>query len=247
MIDIIYKKKRINIRSIWFCNEVSKSYAKRDIDIFHDSFGTFGFSSKHESLICNLNQEENELFRNISKNYRYEINKTQKDDFSIKFYNSIELNRDINILANFESEYRVFTKDKRIKNTFNKKAIRKYIDSGALYLSSIVFNNNTLAQHIYISNNNTARLLYSVSNFRRNNLNSTQVGMANKRLHWEDIVHFKNLGLTTYDWGGISDFDNPNGIDNFKMKFGGNKIEYNVNIVGISALGKFIVFLKRLI
>jgi len=78
-------------------------------------------------------------------------------------------------------------------------------------------------------------------------LNSTQVGMANKRLHWADIVHFKNFGLTTYDWGGISDFDNPNGIDNFKMKFGGNKIEYNVNIVGISALGKFIVFLKRLI
>ena len=29
-----------------------------------------------------------------------------------------------------------------------------------------------------------------------------------------------------YDWGGLSSFDNPNGIDTFKMSFGGEKVIY---------------------
>ena len=41
----------------------------------------------------------------------------------------------------------------------------------------------------------------------------------------------KKMGIENYDWGGISSLDNPNGIDKFKMAFGGSPIfYYNVMI-----------------
>ncbi len=73
-----------------------------------------------------------------------------------------------------------------------------------------------------------ARLLHSASCFREESADQSLIGRANKRLHWEDIKYFKQKGLLRYDWGGISDFENPNGIDEFKLKFGGEKITYTI-------------------
>ena len=44
--------------------------------------------------------------------------------------------------------------------------------------------------------------------------------------------------MLRYDWGGISDFDNPNGIDEFKLKFGGDKITYYNVFCGEYTAGK---------
>lgn len=46
------------------------------------------------------------------------------------------------------------------------------------------------------------------------------IGRANKYLHWHDWLLLKNIGVIEYDWGGIASYDNPNGIDKFKMSFG---------------------------
>ena len=57
---------------------------------------------------------------------------------------------------------------------------------------------------------------------------------------------FRKKGLIRYDWGGISDFDNPNGIDEFKLKFGGEKITYYNIFAGNTLLGKLAVTAMKL-
>ena len=57
-------------------------------------------------------------------------------------------------------------------------------------------------------------------------------GRANKFLHWHDWLLLKNIGVIEYDWGGIASYDNPNGIDKFKMSFGGEyRKYYNISAV----------------
>ena len=62
-----------------------------------------------------------------------------------------------------------------------------------------------------------------------------------------DMKYFKEKGLVRYDWGGISDFENPNGIDEFKLKFGGDKITYYNVFTGNSLLGKLAVTAMKLL
>ena len=52
------------------------------------------------------------------------------------------------------------------------------------------------------------------------------IGRANKYLHWNDWLLLKKMGIVEYDWGGIASYDNPNGIDKFKMSFGGEYRKY---------------------
>ena len=69
---------------------------------------------------------------------------------------------------------------------------------------------------------------------------------ANKRLHWEDMKLFKERGVSLYDWGGISDPDHPNGIDAFKMKFGGKPLTYYNVLKGITVLGRLGIRVMKL-
>jgi hypothetical protein len=49
---------------------------------------------------------------------------------------------------------------------------------------------------------------------------------ANKYLHLRDMEYLQDLCVTVYDWGGISSSSEPNGIDKFKMSFGGHPVRY---------------------
>ena len=38
--------------------------------------------------------------------------------------------------------------------------------------------------------------------------------------------YLKQIGVKEYDWGGIASYESPNGIDKFKMSFGGEYRKY---------------------
>jgi hypothetical protein len=43
------------------------------------------------------------------------------------------------------------------------------------------------------------------------------VSNLNKLLHWQDLLRFKDEGVATYDWGGITPGDPAmRGVDGFK-------------------------------
>lgn len=56
---------------------------------------------------------------------------------------------------------------------------------------------------------------------------------------------FAGIGIQKYDWGGISSLTEPNGIDVFKMKFGGDLTTYYNVITGQTPLGKLAMLVLK--
>ena len=143
--------------------------------------------------------------------------------------------------------YNDFVKLKGVSSSYNPIAVKEYLLHNNLILTIAYFNDDKIAQHVYVCDDINAKLLYSVSIFRNEGLDKNLIGRANKGLHWFDILNFKSQKKQTLDWGGVTSFVSPNGIDKFKMGFGTEQLTtYNLT-VGLSLLGKLFVFVKNLL
>ena len=127
----------------------------------------------------------------------------------------------------------------------NLEQMRAYAREGALYCSRVRKDGEDLVYHSYLADETCARLLHSVSDFRESQ-DGALISRANRGLHWEDMKRFAKKGLSVYDWGGIPNPEAPNGIDQFKIKFGGEPVTYYNAIEGRSVLGKLAVLALRI-
>ncbi|MGY4687973.1 hypothetical protein [Petrotoga sp. DB-2] len=86
-----------------------------------------------------------------------------------------------------------------------------------LLISASISNNEISSVHLYLCDEEIARLLYSARNTVCH-LKNSEIGVANRYLHYRDMIFFKNLNYKTYDLGGITKSDNDDliGINNFK-------------------------------
>ena len=149
-------------------------------------------------------------------------------------------------MEQFTHMYAQMYEEKGMHITINMDQMEAYMDANAIYLTGIYEGDTPHVFHSYIVDNKNARLLHSTSNFRSSEENASFVARSNKRLHWEDMMLFKAQGIEKYDWGGISSIENPNGIDIFKMKFGGDITTYFNVYEGYSLIGKLAIkMLKR--
>ncbi len=110
--------------------------------------------------------------------------------------------------------------------------LKSYAKSNACMISVAYLNNEPLVYHSYIFDQKNSRLLHSCSSFRKQEaFDRKMIALANKCLSWKDMQYFKNTGVVYFDWGGVSSFDNPNGIDEFKFRFGGTpKTYFNITV-----------------
>lgn len=250
--NIVYKKKGIRIKHNWFCDsiELSQNANKVDVLFFHQMLSEPEIKNvvceEFHTLITDLKREEEEILSDINKTERYQIRKNTREDVKILYYDSVTLLKEEGILNQLEQIYKSMYAAKGIHQSINHEQMICYAKEGALVLSCAWLGDVPLVMHTYLRDNRQARLLHSVSEFRTNDIDANLIARANKRLHWEDIRLFRELGLCTYDWGGISSFENPNGIDIFKMKFGGKPVTHYNIILGNSLLGKIGIFLFKL-
>ena len=228
---LINKNNKYNLKIAdgWFVDDVADIKEKYDILLL------LGYkkpiksckNTKQYSLVLKLNKDEQELFSDIKKNVKYEINRCSKENISFEVYKSIDLVDNNEVLKDFERQYNELYKSKNMNVRLSMTEIKAYIDNNAFILTAAKFNDVSLCYHAYVCDKKSTRLLYSCSTFRNNDQEMKNlIARANKFLHWQDIKMFKNEGLINYDFGGISSFENPNGIDKFKMAFGGESIEY---------------------
>lgn len=251
MIDVVYQKKFLKINQIWYPGETTVSQLlsqKRSADILfvhgaakEQTKGFFRTWQEYHTCSNDLTLSEEEMLTGINKAVKYQFRRSEKDEIEIRFYTKEDVESEPGLLHVFADIYERMYQSKGADTKLNVTAIEKYLEADAIIFSAVLHEGEILVFHSYICDEKDARLLHSASCFREESADQSMIGRANKRLHWEDIKYFKEKGLSRYDWGGISDFENPNGIDEFKLKFGGEKITYYNIFAGNSLLGKLAV------
>ena len=250
MVQITYRKKGISITQIWFSEEMIKDKKlKADILFFHGvsqkQTGKNCLFTQFHTLISDLCQPEKELLSHINKNVRYEIRRNCKEEVRYQIFTSAKLLQKPEIVAQFADMYELMYREKGQKAVFNKVQFKEYLKQDAIILTGIYGEELPLVFHSYIVGEKQVRLLHSVSDFRSGETDANLIARANKRLHWEDMLFFQKQGKEIYDWGGVSSLEEPNGIDAFKFKFGGEPLTYYNAYQGSSLLGKAVVAIMK--
>lgn len=255
MIDISYRKKFLKVNQIWYPGNVTifellRQKRKGDILFVHgmpvrETKGRFREWQEYHTCMNDLTVTEEHMLMGINKAVRYQFRRSEKDNIEICFYAKEDIRRSPKLLSEFADIYERMYQSKGSNIKFNMAAVKKYLETDAVIFSAVRHEGELLVFHSYICDSKDTRLLHSASCFREESADQSMIGRANKRLHWEDMLYFKQKGLLWYDWGGISDFDNPNGIDEFKLKFGGEKITYYNVFAGNTLLGKLAVMAMK--
>lgn len=257
MIDISYRKKFLTVNQIWYLKrltiyELLKEKRKADIFFVHatveeERSRIFRAWQEFHTMMNDLTVSEETMLENINKAVRYQFRRSEKDEIEVRFYEKSDIEKEPELLDTFAGIYERMYRSKGADTKFNMVAAKKYVEADAITFSAVWHKGEMLVFHSYVRDDTDTRLLHSASCFREESADQSMIGRANKRLHWEDIKYFKQKGLLRYDWGGISDFENPNGIDEFKMKFGGRPLTYYNVWVGNSILGKATVIMMKLL
>lgn len=251
MIDVSYQKKFLQVNQIWYpgdtaISELLRQRRKADILFVHgvsieETKGRFRGWQEYHTCMNDITLTEEEMLAAVNKAVRYQFRRSEKDHIEIRFYTKTEIENMPELLPAFANIYERMYQSKGSDTKLNTAAIGKYLEADGIIFSAVWHEGEMLVFHSYICDEMDARLLHSASCFREESADQSMIGRANKRLHWEDILYFKKKGLRRYDWGGISDFENPNGIDEFKLKFGGDQITYYNVFAGNTLLGKLAV------
>lgn len=171
------------------------------------------------TVIIDLLQDEDLIFRNFSKKNKYEIR--MASTVNIKF----ELVEDLHEFINFYNSF-------AIKKNLILLEHRTLLKVPNLIITKAVHDNESLVMHSYIIDHDlsVARLLHSASIRLEENANKKIVGWANRYLHFEDIKHFKSNHIKNYDFGGLFEYTKKNrlilgNVARFKKGFGGKIID----------------------
>jgi len=184
-----------------------------------------GKNKKISTLLIDLKQDEDKIFSNIKKKFRYDIRQAWKNNITFNW----NLKPSIQNINEFCSFYNSFAKQAGVGKS-NKIKLKILQKENSLILSTAQSDDGRkLVMHALISDGVRVRLLYSGSLHRLVAKEDRDlIGKANKALHWHEIVQSKKSNADYYDFGGISTDDSTKNIDKFKLSFCGDRvIEFN--------------------
>lgn len=169
----------------------------------------------HTSMI-DLAQEEDELWRRLdTKSCRSEITRARR--LGIEVIKNDRLDEAYGLIAGFIRKY----SSPMSEPTW--AALLKNADVFTAWL-----NENLLVAHVVLVDPpRRVRLTYSATVDRKSSPHAKAVGPANRLAHWQELVHYRELGVPRYDFGGlVLDDSSPLwSISQFKRSFGGDTVE----------------------
>lgn len=255
MLRMIDRSRMFSLERIWFpedgCGLDSESDIVRLLRVRSDHAEYKGSINEiNYTLISNLDESEGELFSKMRRSYRAQIRRCADDgDVAVSMYEAANLKEAPSIIRDFCDTYMTFCASSKmpgLKKFFDARKINSYIENNCITVSRAAFKNGSV-YHLYVHDDKNTVILYSASDFRNKDVDSNLAGRANKFLHYKDMMYFKAHGLRSYDWGNISSPIEPNGVDNFKIAFGGEKTAvYNI-FLGNSLSGKILVSIRKYI
>lgn len=172
------------------------------------------------SLVSDLAADGDALMASFGGTNRYKIKRAASKDALIDEFTP---EPGAALLAEFCAFYDTFAEQKKLPRAY-RRGLAAASEAGQLVLSAAVHGDRRIVWHAYIRSGRSASLLHSASHFRGDDVARALVGRANRWLHWRDMLAFKSLGLSDYDWGGMFEDESvPQraSINNFKREFGG--------------------------
>ena len=172
------------------------------------------------TLHIDLTKSPEDIEAGFDKGTRYEIRRAVRA--GISFTSEVSPNLFIDFFNQFAYKINL---EPTSENYFNFDP--------APVVTAAKLDDQILVMHAYIADNLRTRLYMSASTapFIEDKSERALVGFANRFLHGQDMLHFKNQGTTIYDFGGYAkDTHDPKlkGINKFKAGFGGEIVEeYN--------------------
>jgi hypothetical protein len=252
---IYYRKKKIiKIAEIWY-NSQEKPEQKHDVfkyKFVDQKHKNAVFVEERYTILIDLKEPEGILFANIGKNTRYKINRARERD-GVLCNTFLEVNeRNEKKMAQYIHYFNEFSSTKD-RSSINYSDIEQFYNSGTLCIryASDADKSNIYAMHAYVISDGCARLHQSSSHFRKSVDSEFRnlIGRANRLLHWDDILCFKNMDLHYYDfggwYGGQTDSEKLT-INQFKESFGGEKQREYTYLIPVTPLGKAAIFLQKI-
>lgn len=247
MISIIRKNRGIKIEEVWFSAK-KENDKKVDVISYCQAPSAFAFLNKKvRTLINDLTISEEEIWQGIHRKCKQEIKHAEEKGILIVINYSDSITQEM--INELHASHAQFTKEKRLPLSFNElDYLGLWWNSGHMMISKALFNGKVIVYHCYIYDDNIARGILSTSHYRSDaSVDKQLVGMANRLLHFRDMMEFKKLGLKVYDWAGISDDPAIRHITEFKRKFGGVERETYYVLEAFTMKGKIALQIKKLI
>lgn len=248
MFNAIYKKLGVRIEHIWFADgepiEKALDQGKADIAFLHGMNTLpecdYLLINRQNTLIKDLSGGEEEAWSAFGKHLKSYIKRSVREGTQARLYADFSDKAETEAL--FKKTAALYEKmfaDKGMKNSFNYELAGKYAQGGNLLIAVACVEQREVGFLAVLHDEKTARLWLSAFDFRNPDLDSQVLSRANQNLLWQSMKKCLDCGITVYDLGGITSFDEPNGIDKFKMQFEKeNKVTYNNLLVAKSALGR---------
>lgn len=172
------------------------------------------FQENSYTLELDLLQDINIIYSNFAKQVRQQTTQAINEGISYHFHND---------LKGFESFFNEFASKKEIFATSERRL--KEMEPH-LQLVYALKDEDILAAHSFIIDKDVGivRHFHSASRRLDRRYDSKLIGKANKFLTSKCIEHYKSNGFSIFDFGGIRyplPENSSNGINNYKMLFGG--------------------------
>lgn len=176
------------------------------------------------TLSIDLNQEIDEIKSKFKFRIKNQINQAEKLPFEIIF------NNDISTFIDF---YNKFAGHKKIYQM--NEQMKKALPQNRFIIGFSKMNGEILSANLYIFDIDLGFVRWFLGSSSRldSDLDKKIIGISNKFLLYKSIIHFKNLNLKKFDFGGYAENTTNKsliGINEFKAAFGGEKekcISYN--------------------
>ena len=211
------------IVNIYFVEEhVKENIPDSDVIIYH-TYKNWGMIPGFErrrlfTLTIDLSQSKDSIWKDIHRVRKRQILRAEKRGINVIMSNKYE---------EYNQLYKKFLKRKNYADPFkfdilSSKFMRKY---GVLFISEN--QGEMLGGYLYVHDQETTvPIVVSYQDFDNSYERKRLISDANSYIQWEAMQYFKNRGLVTYDFGGMTgDGTNINqkthGGNFYKRSFGG--------------------------
>ncbi|MCL1927432.1 MAG: hypothetical protein FWG07_01380 [Treponema sp.] len=210
------------------------------------------FSGDIHTLLIDLTKTEDDIFSGFDKITKRQIHSAKtKDAFTTVTFNNNSERGGGGEKNNFFVFFNAFALSKNLP-PIGEEEFNFLFENNVYIIRGVLYNDEVLVYHSYITVNKRARLMHSASLFRNQTDTAFKnlIGRANRLLHWDDICFFKKNDYLIYDFGGIS-IDSKNqgiqAINKFKEGFGGTPVKEYKSYIPLTLKGLIFLLLKKII